>query len=65
SDVRAEIASLLNGSTGSDGAAATSGAMNGMQRPSRPVETQAHAPKAGKAPAKSTGAGAKSKAKKR
>jgi len=65
SDVRAEIASLLNGSVGSDGAAAASGAMNGMQRSSRPVEAQAHAPKAGKAPAKSAGAGAKSKAKKR
>ena len=62
SDVRAEIASLLNGSAGKDGAAG--GAMNGMQRPSRPAE--APAPKAGKAPAKSAaGTGAKSKAKKR
>ena len=65
SDVRAEIASLLNGNPGGDGAAAASGATNGMQRSSRPAEAQAHAPKAGKAPGKSAGAGAKSKAKKR
>ena len=62
SDVRAEIASLLNGNAGSDSAAG--GAMNGMQRSGRPADAQAPAPKAGKVPVKSA-AGAKSKAKKR
>jgi hypothetical protein len=67
SDVRAEIASLLNGSTVSDGSApAASGTANGMQRSGKPVDAPAAAAKAPKAPAKATaGAAAKSKAKKR
>jgi len=64
SDVRAEIASLLNGKADGEGVAAASGTMNGVQRSGRPADAQAPAPKAGKAPAKSA-AGAKSKAKKR
>jgi DNA-binding NtrC family response regulator len=64
SDVRAEIASLLNGSTVADGSApAASGTANGMQRSGRPVDAPAAAAKAPKAPAKATAA--KSKAKKR
>jgi hypothetical protein len=63
SDVRAEIASLLNGNAG-DGAA-TGGTMNGAQRTTKPGEP-APAGKAVKAPAKAAaGAAAKSKAKKR
>ncbi|HMG00851.1 MAG TPA: hypothetical protein VK560_06370, partial [Gemmatimonadaceae bacterium] len=64
SDVRAEIASLLNGSTVADGRApAASGTANGMQRSGRPMDAPAAASKAPKAPAKATAA--KSKAKKR
>ncbi|HEV7836946.1 MAG TPA: sigma 54-interacting transcriptional regulator, partial [Gemmatimonadaceae bacterium] len=66
SDVRAEIASLLNGNASGDGQAGASGAMNGMQRSSKPAEAQSPASKPGKAPAKAAaGAAAKSKAKKR
>ncbi|HMI44383.1 MAG TPA: sigma-54 dependent transcriptional regulator [Gemmatimonadaceae bacterium] len=67
SDVRAEIASLLNGNTGGDGGSqAGSGTANGMQRSGRPADAPAAASKAPKAPAKATaGAAAKSKAKKR
>jgi two-component system response regulator HydG len=66
SDVRAEIASLLNGNASGDGQAGPSGAMNGMQRSSKPAEAQAPASKPAKAPVKAAaGAAAKSKAKKR
>ena len=66
SDVRAEIASLLNGSTVGDGSAPAGGTANEMQRSGRPVDAPAAAAKAPKAPAKATaGAAAKSKAKKR
>ena len=62
-DVRAEIASLLNGNAG-DGAVST-GAVNGAQRSAKPGEP-APTGKAAKAPAKAAaGAAAKSKAKKR
>jgi DNA-binding NtrC family response regulator len=60
-DVRAEIASLLNGN-GGDGA---NGAANGAQRQSRGSEGSAPPAKAAKAPAKATAAPAKSKGKKR
>ena len=60
-DVRAEIASLLNGYA--DDGAAAGGATNGAQRTGRPAEP-APTGKAVKAPAKA-GAAAKSKAKKR
>jgi hypothetical protein len=63
-DVRAEIASLLNGKAGDRTAAA--GSENGVQRAARAPESAAPAGKAAKAPAKAgAGAGAKSKAKKR
>jgi DNA-binding NtrC family response regulator len=63
-DVRAEIASLLNGTAGVG--TATSGAVNGAQRSGRTGEPQAPAGKAAKASAKAAaGAAAKSKAKKR
>jgi two-component system response regulator HydG len=61
-DVRAEIASLLNGRTG-DGAAAP-GTENGAQRSAKPADSQPSAGKVAKAPAKAP-APAKSKAKKR
>jgi two-component system, NtrC family, response regulator AtoC len=62
-DVRAEIASLLNGKAGDRGAP---GAVNGEQRSARAPASSASAGKAAKAPAKAgAGAGAKSKAKKR
>jgi hypothetical protein len=62
-DVRAEIASLLNGTAG-DGT--PSGAVNGVQRSGKTGESSAPAGKAVKAPAKAAaGAAAKSKAKKR
>jgi hypothetical protein len=61
-DVRAEIASLLNGKTG-EGPAAL--ATNGVQRVSRPPETSPVAAKAAKAPVKGSAAAAKSKGKKR
>lgn len=60
-DVRAEIASLLNGSAG-DGAAA-GGAGNGSQRSGKPES--APTGKAVKAPAKAAAGSSKSKAKKR
>lgn len=63
-DVRAEIASLLNGKS-SDGAVQT-GAAHGVQRSGRASEPAAPAGKAVKAPAKAAaGAAARSKAKKR
>jgi len=58
-DVRAEIASLLNGSAGGG-----AGAVSGAQRSSNAGESQAPAGKVAKAPAKAQAA-AKSKAKKR
>ena len=62
-DVRAEIASLLNGNAG-DGGAST-GAVNGSQRSGKPGEP-APTGRAAKAPARAAaGAAAKSKAKKR
>jgi DNA-binding NtrC family response regulator len=67
-DVRAEIASLLNGNAGGDMAppAAAIGTQNGVQRSGKPPEAPAPASKTAKAPAKAAaGAGAKSKAKKR
>jgi DNA-binding NtrC family response regulator len=65
-DVRAEIASLLNGNAGGDGAAAAGGTTNGMQRAARPLEAPPPASKAAKAPVKSAAsASAKSKPKKR
>jgi two-component system response regulator HydG len=62
SDVRAEIASLLNGRPG-DGAVSASGG-NGVQRPGKGAESQAPAGKVAK-PAAKAPAAAKSKAKKR
>ena len=59
-DVRAEIASLLNGNGGRETAAVS----NGAQRPAKASEPAAAA-RSVKAPAKATGAAAKSKAKKR
>ena len=65
SDVRAEIASLLNGNATGDGAPAGANT-NGMQRHGRPAEAPAPASKGGKAPGKpAAGPAAKSKAKKR
>ena len=61
-DVRAEIASLLNGRPG-DGAAPTGGS-NGVQRSGKAAESQAPAGKVAKPSAKAQAA-AKSKAKKR
>jgi len=61
-DVRSEIASLLNGSTG--GGAAPTGAVHGAQRSGKAAESQAPAGKVAKAPAKAPAA-AKSKSKKR
>jgi len=61
-DVRAEIASLLNGKTGEAPAAP---ATNGVQRVSRPAEPAPVAAKAAKAPVKGSAAAAKSKGKKR
>jgi two-component system response regulator HydG len=61
-DVRAEIASLLNGQGGAG--AATSGTVNGVQRSTRPAESPTASGKAAKAPARA-GAASKSKAKKR
>jgi DNA-binding NtrC family response regulator len=64
-DVRAEIASLLNGNTGS-GAASAGGTANGVQRTGKAADVAAPAGKVAKAPAKAApGAAAKSKAKKR
>ena len=60
SDVRAEIASLLNGKSGGDG---TSGAENGARR--KGVESPASSGKIAKAPAKASAATAKPKPKKR
>jgi DNA-binding NtrC family response regulator len=62
-DVRAEIASLLNG-TGSEGQGAGSTA-NGAQRVGKPAASPAPAGKAAKAPVKASAAPAKGKAKKR
>jgi DNA-binding NtrC family response regulator len=61
-DVRAEIASLLNGQVGAG--AGTSGTLNGVQRSTRPAESPTASGKAAKAPARA-GAASKSKAKKR
>ncbi len=61
-DVRAEIASLLNGRVG-DGPSST-GTMNGVQRSGTAAESQASAGKVARVPAKAAAA-AKSKAKKR
>ena len=61
-DVRAEIASLLNGSAG--GGAGPPATVPGAQRSSNAGESQAPAGKVAKAPAKAQAA-AKSKAKKR
>jgi hypothetical protein len=62
-DVRAEIASLLNGA-GSEGQGAGSTA-NGAQRVGKPAASPAPAGKAAKAPVKASAAPAKGKAKKR
>jgi len=61
-DVRAEIASLLNGTAGA--AQPTGSAANGAQAASRNIESAAPAGKA-KVPAKASGAAAKAKARKR
>ena len=62
-DVRAEIASLLNGTAGA--AQPTGSAANGAQTASRNTESAAPAGKAAKVPAKASGAAAKAKARKR
>ncbi|HEY4735545.1 MAG TPA: sigma-54 dependent transcriptional regulator [Gemmatimonadaceae bacterium] len=63
-DVRAEIASLLNGE-GRAGEANAAPAGNGVHRPAKPADPAPAAAKASKAPVKASAAGAKSKAKKR
>jgi hypothetical protein len=63
-DVRAEIASLLNGSAGGGGGGASTGTVHGAQRPGKPAESQMPAGKVAK-PAAKAPAAAKSKAKKR
>ncbi len=62
-DVRAEIASLLNGTAGA--AQPTGSTANGAQTASRNTESAAPAAKAAKVPAKASGAAAKAKARKR
>jgi DNA-binding NtrC family response regulator len=62
-DVRAEIASLLNGTAGAG--QPTGSAANGAQTASRNTESVAPAAKAAKVPAKASAAAAKAKARKR
>src|SRR6266566_2878667 len=62
-DVRAEIASLLNGKSSEGPVAGGENAVNGAQRAAKPVASSAPADKAIKAPAKASAA--KSKGKKR
>jgi hypothetical protein len=61
-DVRAEIASLLNGTAGD---AQSAGAMNGAQHAPKGVESPAAVGKRAKAPVKATASPAKVKSKKR
>ena len=62
-DVRAEIASLLNGTAGPG--QPTGSAVNGAQSASKNKESAAPAGKPAKAPVKASGAAAKAKARKR
>ncbi|MFL5500794.1 MAG: hypothetical protein ACJ79Q_06120, partial [Gemmatimonadaceae bacterium] len=63
-DVRAEIASLLNGG-GRTGEPMAAPAINGAQRPPKPADAPPAVAKASKAPVKASAASPKSKGKKR